>query len=218
MNFLIRILLVSLLAASPVAANATFIANGTQITAATMPSGGVGLIGWMSAIWYQLTQVLSSNTAQVNGVTTSTGTGAAGTGTQRVAVGTDTATIAGSAPGTAGTPSANVVTIQGASSMTPLATADPPVAGFGVVAATNASALLSTLTLGPNSAVWPTTPGILYVINSGASAGIVHVCPLAGTCVAAGLPIAPGGYYKFNKPSTSMTIIADSTASVSAQW
>jgi hypothetical protein len=54
----------------------------------------------------------SVNTAQVNGVTTLTGTGAVGTGAQRVAVGTDTATIAGSAPGTAGTPSANVITTQ----------------------------------------------------------------------------------------------------------
>src|SRR5208282_4945061 len=58
----------------------------------------------------------SVNTAQVNGVTTLTGTGAVGTGAQRVAVGTDTATIAGSAPGTAGTPSANVVTVQGPTS------------------------------------------------------------------------------------------------------
>src|SRR6202020_1463659 len=38
----------------------------------------------------------------------------------RIAVGQDTTTIAGSAPGTAGTPSANVVTVQGASSMTAL--------------------------------------------------------------------------------------------------
>lgn len=62
----------------------------------------------------------SVNLAQVNGVTTLTGTGAVGTGAARVAVGTDTATIAGSAPGTAGTPSANVVTVQGATSMTPI--------------------------------------------------------------------------------------------------
>lgn len=44
----------------------------------------------------------SVNVAQVNGVTTSTGTGAVGTGTQRVAVGTDTATVAGSTPAAAG--------------------------------------------------------------------------------------------------------------------
>lgn len=62
----------------------------------------------------------SVNVAQVNGVTTSTGTGAVGTGSQRVAVGTDTATIAGSAPGTAGAASTNVVTVQGVASMTKL--------------------------------------------------------------------------------------------------
>lgn len=62
----------------------------------------------------------SVNTAQVNGVTTLTSTGAVGTGAQRVAVGTDTATIAGSAPGTAGTASANAVTVQGIASMTPV--------------------------------------------------------------------------------------------------
>lgn len=51
----------------------------------------------------------SANTAQVNGVTTSTGAGAVGTGSQRVSVGQDTTTIAGSAPGTAASPSANVL-------------------------------------------------------------------------------------------------------------
>lgn len=51
----------------------------------------------------------SVNVAQVNGVTTSTGSGAVGTGSQRVAVGQDTATIAGAAPGTVASPSANVL-------------------------------------------------------------------------------------------------------------
>ena len=40
----------------------------------------------------------SVNVSQVNGTTTLTGTGAVGAGAQRVAVGTDTATIAGSSP------------------------------------------------------------------------------------------------------------------------
>lgn len=63
---------------------------------------------------------MSMNLAQVNGVTVLTGTGAVGTGSARVAVGTDTATIAGSAPGTAGVASANVVSVQGIASMTHL--------------------------------------------------------------------------------------------------
>lgn len=45
----------------------------------------------------------SVNVAQVNGVTTLTGTGAVGTGTQRIAVGVDSATVAGSATVPAGT-------------------------------------------------------------------------------------------------------------------
>jgi hypothetical protein len=53
------------------------------------------------------------NLKQVNGITTSTGAGVTGTGSQRVGVAQDTTTIAGSAPGTAGTASANVVTVQG---------------------------------------------------------------------------------------------------------
>jgi hypothetical protein len=62
-----------------------------------------------------VTNTVSSNTAQVNGVTTLTGAGATGTGAQRETVSQDTTTIAGSAPGTAGTPSANVVSVQGVS-------------------------------------------------------------------------------------------------------
>ncbi|MER9574895.1 hypothetical protein NKI78_04480 [Mesorhizobium sp. M0400] len=32
----------------------------TKITAATMPTGGVGFVGWLSAIWHQLTQLVVS--------------------------------------------------------------------------------------------------------------------------------------------------------------
>lgn len=55
----------------------------------------------------------SVNLAQVNGVTTLTGAGATGTGSQRETVAQDTGTVAGSAPGTAGSPSTNVVSTQG---------------------------------------------------------------------------------------------------------
>lgn len=56
----------------------------------------------------------------VGGTAALRGAGAVGTGSQRVAVGTDTSTIAGSAPGVTGTPSTNVVTVQGAAGMTPV--------------------------------------------------------------------------------------------------
>lgn len=69
------------------------------------------------------------------GQAASTGTGAVGTGSQRVAVGVDIGTIAGSSPGVAGTPSANVISVQGISGGTTL-----PVQlnqGGSVVSATN---------------------------------------------------------------------------------
>ena len=37
--------------------------SGTKITAAAIPTGGVGLTGWLSAIWYQLTQTISVSIA-----------------------------------------------------------------------------------------------------------------------------------------------------------
>lgn len=49
------------------------------------------------------------NIVQTGGVTQLRGAGAVGTGSERVAVGQDTTTIAGSAPGTAASPSANVL-------------------------------------------------------------------------------------------------------------
>ncbi len=54
-------------------------AAGTKVTAATIPTGGVGFLGWISAIWYQLTQTLSTNIAQVAGSTIAQGHGVAAT-------------------------------------------------------------------------------------------------------------------------------------------
>lgn len=109
------------------AANATPVSVAGTGTAGTANAGVVTVQGIASMTKLLVTPDSvalpanqSVNTAQVNGVTTLTGTGAVGTGAQRVAVGTDTATIAGSAPGTAGSASANVVTVQGVASMTKL--------------------------------------------------------------------------------------------------
>ena len=94
-----------------------------------------------------------------------------------------------------------------------------PVTGFGTLALTNASTALSTMTAGPNSAAWPTTPGMMYVINDATSAGTMYVCPLGGVCtVANGLPLLQGQSYGFYKPATAMTAIAVSTATVKLQW
>lgn len=103
------------------ALNATIVGSGSAGTAAT----GVVTVQGIAAM-----TPIAENLSQVGGTTVSTGTGAVGSGSQRVAVAEDTNTIAGSAVGTAGSASANVVTVQGVSSMTPVlvtpsATADP---------------------------------------------------------------------------------------------
>ncbi len=81
----------------------------------------------------------------VNAATALAGAGAVGTGSLRVAVGQDTTTVAGSAPGTAGSASANVVTVQGVASMTPIQitqNATPTIAnGNGAVIAPSTEAL-----------------------------------------------------------------------------
>ena len=75
----------------------------------TVPSWAGGVLGAMAnygtspgavlvpGVNAFVTNMVSSNTAQVNGVTTLTGTGATGTGAQRVTVATDQATNAGAA-------------------------------------------------------------------------------------------------------------------------
>lgn len=78
------------------------------------------------------------NVKEINAVTPLMGAGATGTGSQRVTAAQDTTTIAGSAPGTAGTASANVVSVQGIAAMTPLkvngsGTAGSPNAGVASV-------------------------------------------------------------------------------------
>lgn len=72
----------------------------------TAPSGNVAGVN---------ANVLVSNATQINGVTRLVGAGAVGTGAPRVAVGVDSSTSAGCAPGTAGSPGSCVLTVQGAS-------------------------------------------------------------------------------------------------------
>lgn len=112
--------------------NATVVGLGTAGT----PSGGVLSIQGVSggtAVPISATN-LSTNLAQVNGVTVLTGAGAVGTGSARIAVGQDTTTIAGSAPGTAGTASTNVLSVQGIASMTPLLANPGTATSWGILA------------------------------------------------------------------------------------
>jgi hypothetical protein len=95
--------------------NATVVGTGTFAVQDSTTETNTGTIaGAVTA------SVLQGNVKQINGITTLAGAGAVGTGSLRVAVGQDTATIAGSAPGTAGSASANVITVQGVTSMTPV--------------------------------------------------------------------------------------------------
>ena len=85
-----------------------------------------------SAVIGALTANQTVNVAQIAGTTTLVNAGAVGAGTQRVAVGQDITTIAGSAPGAAGSASANVISVQGIASMTPLLVNPGTAANFGV--------------------------------------------------------------------------------------
>jgi len=72
----------------------------TQATLAAETTKVIGTVNQGTSPWVisgALTANQSVNTAQVNGVTTLTGTGATGTGAQRVTVSTDQATNAGAA-------------------------------------------------------------------------------------------------------------------------
>lgn len=103
---------------------------------------------------------------------------------------------------------------------TTVTTTAPAILGFGTLAVTNSSALVSTATAGPNSAVWNATPpGAVYVLNDAASAGNLYVCPLGGTCSATvGLELAPGRSWGFYKPAATMTVFATTTATGQFQW
>lgn len=93
------------------------------------------------------------------------------------------------------------------------------VTGFGTLAVTNSSTLASTMTVGPTSGVWPSTPQMVYVLNDASSAGSLFVCPLGGTCTAAnGLELTAGRSWGFLRPSLNMTMIAATTATVQFAW
>lgn len=82
-----------------------------------LPTDGTGVVGQGGTWTVQPGNTANTtpwavNPTKVNGVAISTGAGATGTGTQRVGVAQDTTTIAGSAPGTAASPSANILSIQ----------------------------------------------------------------------------------------------------------
>lgn len=96
----------------------------------------------------------------VNAATALAGAGATGTGSLRDTVAQDTSTIAGSAPGTAGTPSANVVSVQGVAAGTPL-----PVIGF------SSGPVTATATPANSSHAAGTSIGGLFTLAVGRATG-----------------------------------------------
>ena len=128
--------------------------------------------------------VMQSNTKQVNGVTTLAGAGATGTGSQRVTAAQDTTTIAGSAPGTAGTASAQVVTVQGIASMTALLANPGTIATWGLapVAAGSAPTNMQVGGLIYNSTPLTPTTGQSLALQGDANGYLnVHIQAGGGT-------------------------------------
>jgi hypothetical protein len=103
------------------------------------------------------------------------------------------------------------------SSVNPMSTGPAAVQGFGSLAVTNSSVLISTLTLGPNSGAWPPST-VTYLTNDGASAGYLYICPLGGSCGTTGVKLAIGQPYGFRNLSPNATAYAASTATLDAQW
>jgi hypothetical protein len=113
------------------------VTEGTKADSAYAGSGSASIVAALKGIYNALVAALPAGTnligkvgidqttvgttngisiAQIGANTVSTGAGATGTGTLRVGVAQDSTTLAGSAPGTSGTPATAVVTVQGPTS------------------------------------------------------------------------------------------------------
>jgi hypothetical protein len=132
------------------------------------------------------------NLTGINGVTPLAGAGATGPGSLRTTQAQDTTTIAGSAPGTAGTPSANVLSVQGTSGGTslPMSAADGQIVNVGT--STDAASCASGTSLlacqrqlhtdvtGPIPAPTSTVAATAYGLQSAASTNSTNVKNAAG--------------------------------------
>ena len=180
--------------------------DGTNAYAIPLASGG-GTVAVSGTVGIGSNQ--SVNLAQVNGVTTSTGAGATGTGTQRVGVAQDTSTVAGSAPGTAGSASSNVVTVQGIASMTKLLVTPDANSAVNVAQINGVTPLMGNGTTGTgsqrvtiasdntafsvNATVVPATSGGLSVVSGTIGATATAIKASAGQLY---------GWYLFNSNAT----------------
>lgn len=94
----------------------------------------------------------------------------------------------------------------------------PPIVGFGgLTLAANTSTALSTVSLGPTSAAWPGSPGLVFVLNTGPNPA--SFAALGGTAAVANcIPVLAGGSYGFFKPSTAMTGFSTLGTTLIIQW
>lgn len=171
--------------------------TASSVAVTSLPSlpSGSNIVGKFTTdqTTHGTTDLVASDTTKVGGTSVATGAGVVGTGTQRVAVGQDTTTIAGSAPGTAGTPSTNVITVQGTASMTPIQ-----------------SSQSGTWTVQPGNTA-NTTPWLFNLGQWGGTnvvnGGVVGLPAAAGNVASgatdAGNPVKTGGVYNTTQPTVT---------------
>jgi hypothetical protein len=164
------------------------------------------------------------NVTGINGVAPDVGAGVTDTGSQRDTVAQDTTTIAGSAPGTAGTASAQVVTVQGITGGTPLPVAQTPSSSstIGITPVVSASLEGSHVlkaSAGNLYAVYASnltggTVGNLLIINATSAPGDGAVTPLV--CVPFDASGKAQAFYSPGPPaifSTGIVAVISSAAS-----
>lgn len=168
--------------------------------------------------------VVQANTKQVNGVATLAGAGATGTGSQRVTAAQDTTTIAGSAPGVAGTPSANVVSIQGVAGGTaqPVSVAaavsvTPKTAAFvftGCSVTTSSAQCLAGATAVNHIQVQNTSATAVIACNFGGTA----ILNSSGSFMLASLQSAAWGPTTAGVPSAALNCIGSISATLYIEY
>jgi hypothetical protein len=176
-----------------------------QLTAGSAIAGKVGI---------DQTTAGTTNGVAVVGVNAATalaGAGATGTGSLRVTAAQDTTTIAGSAPGTAGTPSTNVVSIQGVSSGTVVPVSGTVTNNNAVnVTPTDCSGTITTGGTAQNAFTAQTTLHGFTIANIDATTGSGEVLNISFTTTAAA---ATAGSYPLAAPTaTTLANLSSFTA------
>jgi hypothetical protein len=167
--------------------------DGVDITSPSpaMPSGGAGIRGWLSAIWTKLNATIAVSgtfwqaTQPVSAAALPLPTGAATSANQ-------------CAPGTAGAPSANVQSVQGVASMTPL-----KVDGSGATQPVSGSVSVSNF------------PGTQAVSGSVSVSNLPGTQPVSGSVSVSNFPgtqPVSGTVSVGNFPSTQTVVLSDAAA------